>query len=154
MNRPQVSVVGSGEAPQPVREQAYEVGRRLGDAGVTMVCGGGEGVMEAASRGVREADGGVAVGIRPEENDRGANESLDIVVPTGLGQARNVPVVLSGAAVIAIDGRYGTLTEIAYARKFGKPVFGIGTWDHERFDFPSDLTPEEAVDLALDEVNR
>lgn len=154
MNRTQISVVGSGDATEQQRENAYEVGRLLGQKAVTVVCGGGDGVMKAVSRGVAEADAGLVVGIRPENDDRAANDHLDVVIPSGMGQARNVSVVLSGRAVIAVGGHYGTLTEIAYARKFDKPVFGVGTWDHERFDFDSELTPHTAVELALDEASR
>lgn len=149
MTDSQISVIGSGDVTEEVYQQAYQVGLGLGDAGVTMVCGGGYGVMEAASRGIRDAEDGLAVGIRPGEDDRGANDYLDVVVPTGFGQARNVAVVLSGRAVIAVDGGYGTLSELAFAQKFGKPIFGVGTWEHERFEFESGLSPDEAVEQAL-----
>ncbi|MFB6344824.1 MAG: TIGR00725 family protein [bacterium] len=149
MPRNQVSVIGSGSASEKAREEAYEVGQRLGNHGVNLVCGGGGGVMEAASRGISESEDGLAIGIRPETTDRMANEWLDVVIPSGIGQARNLSVVLSGRAIIAISGSYGTLSEISLARKFEKDLFGIGTWQHERFDFPTDLTPAEAVERAM-----
>lgn len=154
MRRRQVSVIGSGEVSEPIREKAFRVGRLLGERDVVMVCGGGGGVMEAASEGIQESGGGLAVGIRPESDDSQANQYLDVVIPTGIGQARNVNVVLAGQAIIAVDGAYGTLSELAYAQKFGKPVFGIGTWEHERFNFDSDLSPSEAVERALEAVDR
>lgn len=122
----QISVVGAAEATGEEYSIAYETGRFIAQAGATLVCGGLFGVMEAACRGAREA-GGRTVGIVPGTDD--GNAYLDAVIRTGLGQARNVLVVQSGDAVIAIGGNYGTLSEIAIALKTGRRVFGIKTWD-------------------------
>jgi hypothetical protein len=150
----QISVIGGEEAGDSDIDRAREVGRLLGQEGVTVICGGGGGVMEAVAAGVSDAENGRVIGIRPEEHDRNANRFLDDVIVTGVGYARNIAVVLSGEAVIAVGGQFGTLSEIAFSKKFEKPIFGIGTWDHEDLSFPSDLLPEEAVRRALAAVEQ
>jgi uncharacterized protein (TIGR00725 family) len=94
------------------------------------IIGGAECSSEAACRGAKEA-GGITIGILPTSDKRNANPSVDIIIPTGLGHARNVLVVLASDAVIAVDGETGTLSEIAIALKVGKPIVGIRTWDLE-----------------------
>lgn len=145
----QISVIGSGEATDAERQAAQAVGRGLARKNVTVVCGGGSGVMEAVAEGVQSQENGHIIGIRPEEHSGNANDYLDDVIVTGIGYARNLAVVLSGGAIIAIGGQFGTLSELAFAKKYNKPVFGIGTWDHEDLDFLSDLNPEDAVTKAL-----
>jgi len=146
---PQISVIGTAKPDEESRSLAYEVGRLLGNEGATIICGGGGGVMYEAARGLREAEGGVTVGIL-KDSTHGGNKYLDIVIPTGFGHARNLPNVLAGKAVVAVSGRYGTLSEIAFARIHDRPVFGINTWDHPEFDFPTSLYPETAVRQALE----
>ncbi|CAN5817598.1 hypothetical protein BH23ACT10_BH23ACT10_00660 [soil metagenome] len=127
MPRLTVSVIGSGEA-DPTRDALAEhVGRLLGHAGATVVCGGLDGVMAAVCRGAREA-GGHTVGILPGASVDDANRWVDLALPTGLGETRNVLVVRAGRAIIAIGGGFGTLSEIAFARKLGIPVIGLHTW--------------------------
>ncbi|MBT8508194.1 hypothetical protein AZH53_07220 [Methanomicrobiaceae archaeon CYW5] len=139
----QVAVIGAGEANGKELLDAAETGRCIGRAGAVLVCGGRGGVMEAASRGAREA-GGMVVGILPGEGP--GNPYLTVVIPTGLGIARNTLVVAAGDAVIAVGGGYGTLSEIAMALKRGIPVFGLGTWDIDGvIPCPS---PAEAVSRA------
>jgi uncharacterized protein (TIGR00725 family) len=148
-----VSVFGPGH---PTREEfnlATEVGRRLAQRGVTVVCGGLHGVMEAVCMGAKEA-GGRTVGLLRTYNRRDANDYVDCVIPTGLGDGRNVLVATAGEAAIAVGGRLGTLAEIALALKHGIPVVGLSTWRLDRdslFDryLPQVKTAEEAVDLAL-----
>ena len=106
---------------------AEAVGRGLASRGVALVCGGLGGVMEAACRGARSA-GGLTVGIQPGDDRRSANAHVDIPVVSGMGQARNAIVVKTAQAVIAIDGSYGTLSEIALALQNGIAVIGLGTW--------------------------
>jgi uncharacterized protein (TIGR00725 family) len=128
-----VAVVGAG-GPSPehcdadVAAQAEVVGRALAEAGATVVCGGGGGVMEAACRGAKSA-GGTTVGILPGVDRSAANPYVDLPIVTGMGQARNLIVVYSSQAVVAVDGSYGTLSEIAHALKAGIPVVGLGTWE-------------------------
>jgi len=123
-----VSVVGGGRVTDAEYEQAREVGRLLAERGHTVVCGGRTGVMEATCRGAREA-GGETIGILPGEDRQAANEYVTTPIATGLGNARNVLVVLNGDAAIAIDGSTGTLSEIAHALDLGRPVAGLGTHD-------------------------
>lgn len=148
-----VAVFGPGHPSRKEYNQAAEVGRRLAEAGAGVVCGGLYGVMEAACMGAKEG-GGTTVGILRTYNPNDANPYVDYVIPTGLGDARNVLVATAGAAAIAIAGRLGTLSEIAIALKHGIPVVGLGTWKldrHALFDqnLPAAKDPEEAVAMAL-----
>jgi uncharacterized protein (TIGR00725 family) len=141
----QVSVIGSGREHE---ERAEAVGRLLAEAGATVVTGGLGEVMEAASRGAKQA-GGTTIGILPEETRAGANAWLDHVVVTGIGHARNLAVVASGEAVIAVGGRYGTLAEIGFALTLGRPVVVLEPgWEVD--GTVRAQTPEEAVALALE----
>ena len=123
----QVAVIGKGTSDAELESLAEEVGRRLAEAGVVVVCGGLGGVMEAASRGARAA-GGDVIGILPSSDPADANQHVTHPVATGMGEARNVAVAASGDAVIAIGGEWGTLAEIAFARRFGRPVVALGGW--------------------------
>jgi uncharacterized protein (TIGR00725 family) len=143
----QVSVIGSGAEH---RARAEEVGRLLAERGCTVVCGGRGEVMAAASRGAKSA-GGTTIGILPGTSRADANEWIDHVVVTGLGHARNAVVAASGDAVIAVGGSYGTLTEIAFARIFGRPVVILEP-GLEVEGVPRAVTPLEAVDLVLASV--
>jgi uncharacterized protein (TIGR00725 family) len=134
---------------------AEEVGRRLAEAGVVLVCGGGGGVMEAASRAAAEA-GGTVIGIVPGESPADANPYCTHVVATGIGHARNLAVVSSGEAVIAIGGEWGTLSEIGFARVIGHEVVALRSWEidgRERMRGGPGVvaaeTAEEAVAAAL-----
>jgi uncharacterized protein (TIGR00725 family) len=123
-----VAVVGGGEAGPDALQAAHEVGRHLAQRGAVVVCGGLGGVMEAACRGAK-MDGGTTVGILPTENRRHANEYVDIAIATGMGEARNALVVRAADVLIAVDGEFGTLSEIALALRTGTPVVGIDTWE-------------------------
>ena len=143
----QIAVIGSGAEHEG---RAEEVGRLLAERGATVVCGGLGEVMAAAARGAKRA-GGTTIGIVPGETRRAANEWIDHVVVTGIGHARNLAVVASGDAVIAVSGRSGTLAEIGFARVLGRSVVILEPgWQIE--DVPRARTPEEAVDLALAHV--
>ena len=122
-----VAVIGAGRCLEDVARVAESVGRELAERGVTLVCGGLGGVMEAACRGAK-LEGGPTIGILPGSSRHEANPYVDIPVVTGMGEARNVIVVRTSHAVIAVDGEYGTLSEIAYALKLGIPVVGLSTW--------------------------
>jgi uncharacterized protein (TIGR00725 family) len=125
--RRQVAVSGGGDPPEDVLAAAEEVGRRLAEVEVTVVCGGLGGVMEAAARGASDA-GGEVIGILPGADPAHANPHCTHVVATGIGHARNLAVVASGDGVIAIGGEWGTLSEIAFARRLGRPVVALRTW--------------------------
>ncbi len=125
---------------------AEEVGRLLAEAGAVVVTGGLGGVMEAASKGAREA-GGTTLGLLPGADRSGANPWLTVAVPTGMGEARNALVARAADGLVAVGGEWGTLSEIALALKAGKPVAGLDSWELEgvdRFD-----TPAEAVTALL-----
>lgn len=148
-----VAVVGAGRS-SAADEDAETVGRLLAEAGATVVCGGLGGVMEAVCRGARGA-GGRTVGILPGTDRADANAYVGVAIATGLGEARNTVVVRAADVVIGIDGGHGTLSELAFAAKIGRPVVGLRTWQLTRGDGTEDDTihvvdgPEEAVRVAL-----
>jgi len=148
-----IAVIGGGEPSPEEAKLAEEVGRELARQGVILVCGGLGGVMEAACRGA-SSEGGVTIGILPGDNPRTANPYVQIPIVTGIGYARNVAVVKSAQAVIAIGGSYGTLSEIAYARQSDIPVIGLNTWSLSRNgQLDKSIIPAqnaaEAVNIAL-----
>lgn len=154
----QVAVIGpsGAELGSEAALLGGEVGRLLAEAGVTLVCGGMGGVMEAACRGASEA-GGAAIGIVPGHDVGEANEFCTHVVATGIGHARNLAVVSSGEVVIAIGGEWGTLSEIGLARAVGRPVIALRSWmvsgRGPMEDAPGVVhadSAREAVDLALE----
>jgi uncharacterized protein (TIGR00725 family) len=143
-----VAVIGSGAEHEA---RAEEVGRMLAERGCSVVTGGGGEVMAAAARGAKAA-GGTTIGILPGETRRDANEWIDHVVVTGIGHARNLAVVASGDAVIAVGGSWGTLAEIGFASRLGRPTIVLEPgWEIEGVRRAA--TPEEAVKLVLDAVS-
>ncbi len=149
-----ISVFGPGHPTRKEYNAAAQVGRLLAENGVTVVCGGLYGVMEAACMGAKEA-GGHTIGILRTYNRFDANPYVDFVIPSGLGDARNILVATAGEAAIAVAGRLGTLSEISIALKHGIPVVGLDTWKLDRnalFDrnLPAAKSPENAVQLALE----
>jgi uncharacterized protein (TIGR00725 family) len=140
----QVAVIGSGSENEA---RAEAVGRLLAERGCTVVTGGRGSVMAAAARGAKSA-GGTTIGILPGEERAGANEWIDHVVVTGVGHARNLAVVASGDAVIAVGGQWGTLAEIGFANVLGRPVVILDPgWQLD--GVPHAAAPAEAVELAL-----
>lgn len=123
-----IAVIGGEHCTAEARQHAETVGRELAKRGAVLICGGRGGVMEAACRGAA-SQGGITVGILPGNSRAEANKYVKIPIVTGLGYARNAIVARSAQAVIAIDGSYGTLSEIAYALINGIPVIGLGTWE-------------------------
>jgi uncharacterized protein (TIGR00725 family) len=145
----QISVIGSGTCAQDseLARLAEEVGRRLAEAGAVVVCGGMGGVMEAASRGASGA-GGTVIGIVPTESTGDANPHCTHVVATGIGHARNLAVVASGEAVIAVGGEWGTLSEIGFARRLGRNVVTLRSWlpgDERVAEMPGVSSAESAA---------
>jgi uncharacterized protein (TIGR00725 family) len=148
-----IAVVGAGRCSADVAALAEAVGCELARRGAVLVCGGLGGVMEAACRGAKSA-GGLTIGILPGSSRGDANRYVDVPIVTGMGEARNVLVVQSAQAVIAIHGEYGTLSEIAHALKLGIPVVGLHTWllnkdGQPRQDIVRAQTGVEAVEKAL-----
>lgn len=148
----QIAVVGDNNPSLEVTQWAEELGRLLAQREAVVVCGGLGGVMAAVARGA-VAHGGTTVGLLPTYDATTGNSSLSIVIPTGVGHARNVMVVASGDAVIALPGSYGTLSEVALALKLGKTVIGINAWADVK-GVQAAKTPTEAVTLALAAAHR
>jgi len=148
-----IAVIGDSSCSPEEAKLAQSVGELLAQQGAIVVCGGLSGVMEAACRGAK-SKGGLTIGILPGQDPSTANPWVDIPVVTGIGEARNVAVVKSAQAVIAIGGRYGTLSEIAYALKSNIPVVGLNTWSLSRNGQKDDSiirvrSATEAVDKAI-----
>jgi hypothetical protein len=149
-----IAVIGGAQASKRELGLAEEVGRELAKRGAILVCGGLGGVMEAACRGAA-SEGGVTIGILPGESRSSANKYVQFPIVTGIGYARNIAVVKSAQAVIAVDGNYGTLSEIGHALQSGIPVIGLGTWSLLRTGKPDNSiipaqTAVEAVAKALE----
>jgi len=153
-----IAVIGNSSCSPKEAKLAESVGELLAQQGVTVICGGLGGVMEAVCRGAK-SKGGLTVGILPGQDSSTANPWVDIPVVTGIGEARNVAVVKSAQAVIAIGGSYGTLSEIAYALKSNIPVIGLNTWSLSRNGQEDDSiirvrSAAEAVDKAISLAKR
>ena len=153
-----ISVIGGSKAGSDIYKLAYEVGSEIARSGAILICGGLTGVMEASCKGAKK-EGGLTIGILPSKEESTANKYVDIKIPTGLGYARNAIIVLSAHAIIAIDGSYGTLSEIGYALTYNKPVIGLKTWEAQPY-YNEGITPpiiraktaKEAVKIALKEA--
>jgi len=141
-----IAVIGGSECSPREAKLAEEVGRELARQGVILVCGGLGGIMEAACKGA-SSEGGVTIGILPGGSRQAANPYVQIPIVTGLGEARNVVVVKSAQAIIAIGGGYGTLSEIGHALRNGIPVIGLNTWSLSRND-----QSDNSIILAQDPV--
>ena len=145
--RPSIAVIGAAECDAAAAQAAFEVGRLLARAGCIVVTGGRTGVMEAASAGAA-GEGGTVIGILPGESADEANPFVDVPIVTGLGEARNVIIARTADGLIALTGEYGTLSEIAFALKFNKPVVSLDSWDIDP-RIRQAHTPQEAVALML-----
>jgi uncharacterized protein (TIGR00725 family) len=159
-SRRQISVIGKGARDDELAPLAAEVGRRLAEAGAIVVCGGRGGVMDAAARAARDA-GGEVIGILPGTDPRDAGAGVTHIVATGIGHARNLAVVASGEAVIAIGGEWGTLAEIGFARRLGRRVVALRSWSLDATGAMAGAPgievaddPVSAVELALGAVRR
>ncbi len=146
---PVIAVCGAQDPPPAVYELAESVGAELARAGAVLVCGGLEGVMEAACKGAAR-EGGLTIGILPGLDVAEANRWVRIPIATGVGHARNLAVVATSQAVIAVDGEYGTLSEIAYALRIGRPVVGLATWKIEPGDYNTWLNRKASISHASD----
>ncbi|MFQ6084052.1 MAG: TIGR00725 family protein [Candidatus Aminicenantia bacterium] len=142
-----IGVIGGGKKiNQKIWNLAYQVGKLIAQKGAILVCGGLWGVMEAAAKGAKEA-GGYTIGILPGNDIKEANPFIGLPIATGLGYSRNSLVAMNSEVIIAVDGQYGTLTEIAYGLIYGKKVIGLQTWEIEGIIKAN--TPEEAIKLAF-----
>ncbi len=153
MSQPlRIGVIGGQTCSERVAEIARRVGALIAEQGAVLVCGGLTGVMQASAEGARAA-GGVTVGLLPGEDPAAANPGIVIAIPTGLGDARNALVVRSADAVIAIDGRWGTLSETAFCLKRDVPLIRLES------DLPELPTveaegPDDAVEWAIEQARR
>ncbi|HYL79794.1 MAG TPA: TIGR00725 family protein [Candidatus Acidoferrum sp.] len=153
-----IAVIGENDPPPELSALAEAVGAEIAAAGAVLVCGGLGGVMEAACRGAH-GRGGTSIGILPGTSREDANRYVTYPLPTGLGHVRNILVVRTAQAVIAIGGRYGTLSEIAFAKISGTPVIGLRTWELKREGLADGaIQPaadaKQAVAMALDAARR
>jgi hypothetical protein len=148
-----IAVIGGSQCSSQEVKLAEEVGRELARQGAAVICGGLDGVMEAVCKGAG-LEGGVTIGILPGGSRHAANPYVQIPIVTNMGEARNVVIVKSAEAVIAIGGGYGTLSEIGHALRNGVPVVGLNTWSLSREGETDDSiisaqNPIEAVNMAL-----
>ena len=146
---PLIGIIGAGTCGPEIHDLAFDVGAQLAQRHYTLICGGRGGVMAAACKGAKQHQGST-IGILPGPDASEANPWVDIVIPTGMGDARNLIIVRSAAALIAVSGEYGTLSEIAFSLKLKKPIVGLRTWQPIRPacdspDFPLVDTATEAV---------
>ncbi|HDL09875.1 MAG TPA: TIGR00725 family protein [Candidatus Omnitrophica bacterium] len=154
MINPRIGVIGGSIADKSILNIAEIVGNLVASRGGIIVCGGMGGVMEAVCKGAKRA-GGKTIGILPTRSVYDANPYIDIPIVTGLGEARNLLVVLNSDVIIAIDGAYGTLTEIAFALLYKKPIVALKSWELV-YDGEQDKnviyvsTPEEAVNKVFE----
>ena len=125
-----IAVIGGHDSSKEICEMAYEIGKGIAKAGHILVCGGLGGVMEEACKGAK-AGGGVTVGILPGMDNSQANRYVDIPIATAMAQGRNAIIVRSADVVVAVGGKYGTLSEIALAKDLNKPVYGLRSWEIE-----------------------
>ena len=151
-----IAVIGANDPLPEEAVMAEEVGKEIARRGAVLVCGGMGGIMEAACRGA-DSEGGLTIGILPGESPQVANPYVQIPITTGIGYARNAIVAKSARAVIAIGGKYGTLSEIAYALQSDIPIIGLNTWElskngeADKSIIPVN-TPAEAVEKAFEMI--
>jgi uncharacterized protein (TIGR00725 family) len=143
-----IGVIGAGDCNNEIHEIAHEAGFKLATRKHTIICGGLGGVMESVCKGARDA-GGLTIGILPGDDPATANAYVDIAIATGIGLARNIIIVRSAQAILAIDGSYGTLSEIAFAIQLHRPVIGIKTWN-----VSENITHVASVDEAVSELDK
>ncbi len=138
-SRPVIGVIGAGSCNEKEEAIAEQVGREIARHGGILVCGGLGGVMQAASRGAK-SENGTTIGILPGDNKANANQYIDHAIATGIGEARNLVIIKTADVVIALPGKYGTLSEMAFCKKMGKPIVSLSNWDiaddMEKFDDP------------------
>lgn len=145
--KPMIGVIGGSRCSAKVARMAEQVGRRIAERGGVLVCGGLGGVMEAAAMGARQA-GGQTIGILPDDKTDTANAYIEFPVATGMGFARNVIIVKTADVLIAIDGNFGTLSEVAFSLVCEKPLISLGSWEVDPKVVRA-KDPQEAVDLAF-----
>ncbi len=150
--QPFIAVIGAGKCSKKMKDLAEEVGKAIADKGGVLICGGLGGIMEAAAKGVKSKKG-ITIGILPGDDREEANEFIDYAIPTGIGEARNLVVIKAADAVIALPGKFGTLSEMAFCMKLGKPLISLSAWniseEIERYE-----DPVKAVERAFQLIGK
>ena len=141
-----IAVIGAGSCDTETYSIAEQAGILLAKNGFTIICGGLGGVMEAVCKGAR-SEGGHTIGVLPGDTIRDANPYVSIPVATGMGIGRNIIIIRTAMAVLAIDGKYGTLSEIAFALQLKKPVVGLQSWD-----VSADIIQAPNIEQAVNEI--
>jgi uncharacterized protein (TIGR00725 family) len=141
-----IAVIGAGSCDEDTYRMAEQAGMLLAKNGFTIICGGLGGVMEAVCKGAR-SEGGRTIGVLPGDNIRDANPYVSIPVATGMGIGRNIIIIRTAVAVLAIDGQYGTLSEIAFALQLKKPVVGLQSWN-----VSPDIIQAPNIEQAVNEI--
>lgn len=153
MRKLYIGVIGASCCDQTIGKMAFLVGQFIAQKGGILICGGMGGVMEKAAQGAKSA-GGTTVGILPGISREEANPYIDYAIVTGLGEARNLIIVRSSDAIVAISGGYGTLSEIAFSLKLRIPLVGLRTWEFKKetivAEFPLVDSPQQAVETVFD----
>jgi uncharacterized protein (TIGR00725 family) len=147
-----IGVIGAGHCTKKLRDLASEVGKEIASQGAILVCGGLDGIMMGAAQGAKSADG-VTIGVLPGTDKRDANEFIDYVVCSGFGEARNLIIIRTADAVIALPGMFGTLSELGFALKMKKPVISLGSWEVSDAIIKA-KDAKEAVKLAIQAVRK
>ncbi len=149
-SKPIIGVIGAGSCSGEQESIAEQVGKEIARRGGILVCGGLGGVMQAASRGAK-SENGTTIGILPGDNKGSANKYIDYAIATGIGEARNLVIIKTADVVIALPGKFGTLSEMAFCKKMGKPIVSMSNWDIsddiEKFDDPVSAV-KRAFELA------
>jgi uncharacterized protein (TIGR00725 family) len=143
-----ISVIGGHDVDEKVEKLAYDMGKIIAKAGAILVCGGLEGVMQAAAKGCKDA-GGTTIGLLPGKEKTDANPYIDIALPTTIGFARNAMVACSADIIVALPGSYGTNSEICYGLVYGRPVIDLGDWEIEGMIPVKDSREAEQLIRAL-----
>jgi len=146
-----IGVIGAANASPSSLANAYQVGQLIAENGAVLICGGLGGVMEAASRGCADA-GGDVLGILPGNSPSSANPYVTLPIVTDMGHARNVIIAQTASALIAIEGEYGTLSEIAISLKLGKPVVQLGSWSQISTTYQAN-TPKQAIEILCSAIH-
>ena len=148
--QPFIAVVGAGKCNKKMKNLAEQVGMTIAENGGVLICGGLGGIMEAAAKGAKRKQG-LTVVILPGNNRRDANEFIDVAIPTGIGEARNLVIIKTADAVVALPGKFGTLSEMAFCLKLSKPLVSLSAWnisdDIERYEDPA-IAVRRAFELA------
>ncbi len=150
--KPQIAIIGRGQCSRDEAKIVAETAKLLAENGCRIICGGLGGTMEAAARGAKEG-GGETVGIIPGKDNSSASPYIDVVISSGMGEARNMLIVRSADIVIAFPGKYGTLSEIAFALVENKPIISLGSWDIAP-EIIKATSPQEVVKIAMEIINK